>query len=408
MADSLQDSTASLIRKLVLERLDMEHPSPLPIASEIAARAGVSLMTVRQAMARMAAAGLIERRQGSGTYVAPAVLRGRKSIALVWGMSMASHDQAWFPLLFAWIQQAAKARGWSIRRYSVLGSDDEPDHNLERLLADAWSLKYRGLIYLPIPSVSAALEASGLRAVSDIKMLAICADLGRDSIVIDQFGFGEAAAERLIQQGARRLAFIGGRDGQASRAADYSGFRHALHNHPEARTEDAWARTALLRDPVRVGYEAFTSIWAQPDKPDGLVVADDVVMYGVMLAMLEHGVKVPKDLRVVALGTQGARYDGYPIEPPRITFSPRTFAFQAVDALIRMIQDDLDHTPVIKVSPDPVAADVDASTGQESQHKRTQSRSNALPQDIQPRHPVMFQALAQRVRTPDLGPVLTH
>lgn len=47
------------------------------------------------------------------------------------------------------------------------------------------------------------------------------------------------------------------------------------------------------------GYEQFKALWAQPERPEGLVVYADHVASGVILAMSELGVSVPRDLRLV-------------------------------------------------------------------------------------------------------------
>lgn len=54
---------------------------PLPPEREIAARTGTSRVTVRKAVADLAARGLIRQRQGSGSYVAPAPVRVEQSLS---------------------------------------------------------------------------------------------------------------------------------------------------------------------------------------------------------------------------------------------------------------------------------------------------------------------------------------
>ena len=49
----------------------------------------------------------------------------------------------------------------------------------------------------------------------------------------------------------------------------------------------------------RFGYEAMTALWRQSQRTDGLIVTDDVVATGVIAALLEQGVKVPDQLKLV-------------------------------------------------------------------------------------------------------------
>jgi DNA-binding LacI/PurR family transcriptional regulator len=49
----------------------------------------------------------------------------------------------------------------------------------------------------------------------------------------------------------------------------------------------------------RFGYETMMELWGQSQRPDGLIVTDDVAATGVIAALLERGVKVPDQLKLV-------------------------------------------------------------------------------------------------------------
>lgn len=49
----------------------------------------------------------------------------------------------------------------------------------------------------------------------------------------------------------------------------------------------------------RFGYEATTALWQRGERPDGLIVTDDVAAAGVITALVEQGVKAPGDLKLV-------------------------------------------------------------------------------------------------------------
>jgi GntR family transcriptional regulator len=55
---------------------------PLPTELELAARFGVSRMTARQAVQNLAAEGLVQRRRGAGTFVAPRPIHRREGSLL--------------------------------------------------------------------------------------------------------------------------------------------------------------------------------------------------------------------------------------------------------------------------------------------------------------------------------------
>jgi Transcriptional regulators len=63
--------------------------SPLPSETEIASTFGVSRMTARQAMVNLNQAGLVERRRGAGTFVAPSRLHRLDNVLLSFTEDMA-------------------------------------------------------------------------------------------------------------------------------------------------------------------------------------------------------------------------------------------------------------------------------------------------------------------------------
>jgi DNA-binding LacI/PurR family transcriptional regulator len=92
------------------------------------------------------------------------------------------------------------------------------------------------------------------------------------------------------------------------------------------------------------GHRMFEKIWFQGNRPEGLLVYPDVLARGVMLAMLEHGVKVPRDIK--AIFHLNAEMEFYcPLQVDWIA----TRATQMADALITSIQRQVEGAPPSKV-----------------------------------------------------------
>jgi GntR family transcriptional regulator len=68
MATTRYEQTVQLIERYI-EDNDLEVGAKLPTENEIAQMAGVSLITVRRAMAELAQGGFVRREQGRGTFV---------------------------------------------------------------------------------------------------------------------------------------------------------------------------------------------------------------------------------------------------------------------------------------------------------------------------------------------------
>lgn len=49
----------------------------------------------------------------------------------------------------------------------------------------------------------------------------------------------------------------------------------------------------------QLGYDEFKELWALPNRPDGILVYPDVIARGVTVAIVEAGVRVPEELKLV-------------------------------------------------------------------------------------------------------------
>ena len=102
---------------------EWEPGQKIPAESDLAAEYGVSVMTARQALSELASSGLLERRQGHGTFVAMAAGQSRapKTVDLSASMTEATHATQAVP---AQLIDADTVRGpkWV---FDALGLSDE-------------------------------------------------------------------------------------------------------------------------------------------------------------------------------------------------------------------------------------------------------------------------------------------
>lgn len=116
------------------------------------------------------------------------------------------------------------------------------------------------------------------------------------SIGCDNFQGGHDIAAHLLEQGRRRIAFIG----------------HASAHYPEFQERHrgvaaALAELGLAPDPAlqvdaetseQSGYEATKALLARGARFDALFGASDLIAIGAMKALLEHGLRIPEDVAV--------------------------------------------------------------------------------------------------------------
>lgn len=280
----------------------------LPSEAQLVKAFGVSRITVTRAMRDLQAAGLIERRAGSGSYIRPTrsarshsfgilvpelgeteifdpICRGMMASplagqhALVWGnasrsgSAMAAQENAW-QLCRQYIER--KVAGVFFAPLEFAPAPDEINQRIARALDDA-----------RIPMV-----------LLDRPLLPCPAPVRHDLVGIDNRRAGYIITDHLLQAGSRRVHFVA-LPGTASTVVDReAGFREALW---------AWARPVEAASAHRLdpGDVAAVRALMKSHRPDGIACANDRTAGRLMHSLLQLGYRVPGDVRLVGIDDVG-------------------------------------------------------------------------------------------------------
>ncbi|MCZ7647323.1 MAG: GntR family transcriptional regulator [Planctomycetota bacterium] len=317
----------------------------LPSQNELAGRLGVSVLTVREALSALAEEGLIQRRQGSGTYLAD--LAPGRDVGVLIELDIAHPRTSFFFLRV--VQQtrlALRRRGYRARLYAGHLPPDAPWsgrigceefwEDLERkrlrgvaavgLNADGpWWTRFQGY---GIPAVGGGLGFARRVRLEDGRMI-------------------QMGVDYLVSQGRRRIACMSwGRPAPFVEALK----AHGLAARPE------WIRCDLHPASAGAGWEELRELWAGAgEKPDGLVIGDDMLFLDARSALLELRLAVPAELTIVTHANRGATYPAsFPVA--KLEVDPDAYA-QALGDLLADAVERRPRTPEELVVPVRLVAD---------------------------------------------------
>lgn len=121
----------------------------------------------------------------------------------------------------------------------------------------------------------------------------------------DNAAGGETAAFHLLEQGYRRIAFIGGDFGEPLAASRLEGF---LRLRPQLEKHGALARSLAGPSNEAGGYRMMLELLDGDDPPDSAVCINNYVAYGALKALEERGISLPGQFGMIA-------FDDYPLAP---------------------------------------------------------------------------------------------
>jgi DNA-binding LacI/PurR family transcriptional regulator len=290
----------------------------------MAARFGVSVGTLREALRSLTQAGLLRRRHGSGTFVnCPAVPAGERSIALLceYNLFLAPTGANFYGRLMHELRQYLKSKGCSSRFYIGQAIKDEPNPTeltCSEFLEDLALNRVSGVVATATLPMNVWVNQTWAKGIPVIGMGGLhCRFNG--AVDPDIGGAIRSAVRQFVGNGRLRPAYIGWDPG-SSKVFKTELVEAGLEPNPR------WTRGGFSPSDPGAGWSDFREIWASSEeKPDCVIFGDDALFKDACSAMQSCGVQIPTELEVVVFSNKGTLLP-QPFPYTRWDCDPREFA----------------------------------------------------------------------------------
>lgn len=266
--------------------------------NELSAMFGMSRQTVRQAVGLLEREGMLERRRGSGTYIA-AQIAARVEPAPVVGVISTYLDDYIFPSIIRGIESALTRRGYGMRLSFTHNRVDNEARALELML----NTELCGLIVEPTKSAlpnpnKAQYEEFQRRGVPVVFFNAVYPELSFPLVALDDREAGYAATTRLLRAGCQRIAAILQSDDRQGHLR-YEGYLRALHEAgiPFRDERVLWYDTEDIPTLLKAGGRLLSRL----GDCTGLFCYNDRIAFHAIEQLRLTGSKVPEDISVVGI-----------------------------------------------------------------------------------------------------------
>lgn len=189
------------------------------------------------------------------------------------------------------------------RGYGLVIASSEEDPELEK--QEIGQMLARRLDALLIASTQWTVES--FRRIEEQERPYVLVDrrfsgLAANFVGTDDVAVGRMATEHLLENGCKRVAYVGGE--HVSTARDrLEGYRSALTSQGLPIVNEYIVRWSRFDDAADVtGYRAAKELLALASKPDGIFCSNDPIAMGAMTAILEAGLRIPEDVCIIGAG----------------------------------------------------------------------------------------------------------
>ncbi len=268
---------------------------------EVARLAGVSTATVSKALnssgrvsdvlqARVAAAA---QTLGYAPHASARSLRSGETRIL--GLLVADITNPYFLRLVESLEQIASAQGYSV----LLCNSNEDAERERRNLGMLVSQRVDGIVLIPTreswPNRVGSLAGLSAPVVLVDRPME---GLDADTVTIDNRMAGRLAAEHLLALGHRRVGVIMGSPEHTLARHRLDGFRQTLAANGIMLDDALVERNHFTEE---AAFEGATRMLSRADRPTAVFATNNHMAFGLLGAVTELGMTVPRDIAIVAV-----------------------------------------------------------------------------------------------------------
>lgn len=272
----------------------------LPSEAELCKQFGASRITVAKAIQTLQADGLVVRRAGSGSYIQLPTPTATYQFGLL--IPDLGGTEIFEPICQG-IMRSPQAKSHSLIWGHSAQQESERESSALSLCRQFIGQRVTGVFFAPL-EYTESKERVNNQIVAELRQAGIPIVLldrcyypypkrsNLDRVGIDNHRASFVVTQHLWQQGARRIVFVARRRSASTMVERVSGYHFALH---ECGSD--YAGAAQYGD---VEDAAFMRHLLESEKPDGMVCGNDLTAARLMRTLIELGVRVPEQVRLVS------------------------------------------------------------------------------------------------------------
>jgi GntR family transcriptional regulator, arabinose operon transcriptional repressor len=273
----------------------------LPSENDLAGSFGASRSTVIRALRDVEEQGLIERRQGSGSFVTRKALQpsgNRAAVGLLKTVQSSRFTDSIVDQLQARLSVLLQRRDSALIVHTI----EKTDHPTA-IARSILNQRVAGIFFVPMPPMFS--EQSNEQLIDVIRrsgqpIVLLDSDIAPppqrsefDLVGVDNRRCGYMQTAHLLKMGLKRILFLGIKPQPSTVAERLLGYREAMHDHGI----DAPPQWVCLSSADDVEASFVSEIIAH--RPEGIVCKSDEFAALLIHKLAALGVAVPRDLKVV-------------------------------------------------------------------------------------------------------------
>ncbi len=323
--------------KLQIERGELAPGQKVLSNQKLAEYYGVSLITIKRAMAELIREGVLYAQQGDGTYVAraepPDAIAKHRSIGLV----LVDFAHPFFSL----IMHGAEERAFEFNCNLLVANSGRHQEKEEIQIRRLRERGVDGLIvaslshqYHPSPTIR-KLHQDGFPYV----MVSYIEDEDIYFVGSNHQKGAYIATQHLLELGYRRIGYLNGERGNLVGELRRKGYEQALRDFGVAVQKEFQFRLPYKGGEFdfKSGYEVGCEFVKMQPRPEAMFIYNDLAALGFQQALLEHAIRIPEDVAIV--GYDNIERSQYaPVPLTTIDQRPSEIGKLALESVLKRIE----------------------------------------------------------------------